>query len=735
MKINKLTICNISSFEGESSFDFSVTDPLKNIILIGGKNGAGKSSLFLAMKLALYGPLAFNYQGVNPVYINRIKELINHNVYIQDEVKAYTILEFSLLEEREYVSYRIKREWILINKKLQESIYVHKDGKELSKEEIIFFNEYLNTVIPANLFNLYFFDGEKIDEMFEGVKYKNFIKKSLLTLYSVDVFEILRKYFDNYVGRTKGDEELEAAQFEYQKIIRDIEIKEESKELIVESMEKTQNLISDMEIETIDLNEEFHKAGGLTEKEKEEINNEVFKYERIKSENNMKIKYFVEDLLPFVICNDHAHKVKKQLNAEVEINRYEMVKSQITPEFTKSVLVESIAETNNTEVHINDITNLSNSLFDKLTNRLKSKNDEEYQMLHDLSSERRERIIATANRVIDFNKDTVLNNINKKQAALNRTIELNKKIRESMNENDVVTYITKINDLTKLLEKSKSTYSENENKHNLCVQEIDNLEIKKAKIKETLRSKTQQSNIYDLSERLNEVMNTMVKEVSRSKFNELENHFLDIFKKIMRKDNIVDYIRIDDDFKLNLYQEQMYRVSEILTLISNIGYEKTIERVGEKGVVSLFDHFLVETHDDLKEKLDYCKHEEARQQEEFIQLYKRIELNQLSKGEKQIFTLSLYWSMIKIANHEIPFIIDTPYARIDTQHRDQITKEFFPTISEQVVILSTNEEIDEHYYKIMKDSISKEYLLINDKDENKTTVKEEYFFKGDSYDI
>ncbi len=182
MKINKLTLCNISSYEGETSFDFSVTDPIKNIILVGGQNGAGKSSLFLAMKLALYGPLSFSYQGVNPKYINRIKELINHNAYTQNEVKAYTILEFSLLEEREQVNYTIKRDWELVNKKLQEMVCISKNGIELNAEEKLFFQEYLNTILPVELFNLYFFDGEKIDEIFEGVKYKNFIKKSLLTL-------------------------------------------------------------------------------------------------------------------------------------------------------------------------------------------------------------------------------------------------------------------------------------------------------------------------------------------------------------------------------------------------------------------------------------------------------------------------------------------------------------------------------------------------------------------------
>lgn len=71
----------------------------------------------------------------------------------------------------------------------------------------------------------------------------------------------------------------------------------------------------------------------------------------------------------------------------------------------------------------------------------------------------------------------------------------------------------------------------------------------------------------------------------------------------------------------------------------------------------------------------------------------------------------------------------TPYARIDANHRREISEKFFPNISDQVIILSTDEEINEEYYKIIKPYISKEYLLINDENENRTTIENNYFFE------
>ena len=61
MKINKILLYNFNSFEGWNVLDFTDMPKDKNIILIGGKNGAGKTSLFTAIKIGLYGPLAFGY--------------------------------------------------------------------------------------------------------------------------------------------------------------------------------------------------------------------------------------------------------------------------------------------------------------------------------------------------------------------------------------------------------------------------------------------------------------------------------------------------------------------------------------------------------------------------------------------------------------------------------------------------------------------------------------------------
>ena len=139
MKINKISLYNFNSFEGLNEFDFSVGDDEKNIILVGGKNGAGKTSLFSAIKIALYGPLAFGYVGINPHYIAKIKDCINSKAFQTRTVEARVKISISIMVEREIKQYEITREWDYSSQKLEENYYVTAGDRKLSEQEQSYF--------------------------------------------------------------------------------------------------------------------------------------------------------------------------------------------------------------------------------------------------------------------------------------------------------------------------------------------------------------------------------------------------------------------------------------------------------------------------------------------------------------------------------------------------------------------------------------------------------------------
>lgn len=113
--------------------------------------------------------------------------------------------------------------------------------------------------------------------------------------------------------------------------------------------------------------------------------------------------------------------------------------------------------------------------------------------------------------------------------------------------------------------------------------------------------------------------------------------------------------------------------------------------------------------------------------EQDIILPVEIDKSGLSNGEKQILIMALYHSLVQLCKYEIPFIIDTPFARIDTEHRENISKYFFRKLNGQVFILSTNEEINASHIKILSDKILATYMLKNEDNKRTTIVKNEYF--------
>ena len=71
----------------------------------------------------------------------------------------------------------------------------------------------------------------------------------------------------------------------------------------------------------------------------------------------------------------------------------------------------------------------------------------------------------------------------------------------------------------------------------------------------------------------------------------------------------------------------------------------------------------------------------------------------LSEGEKQIFAIPVLWGLARASAIPLPAIIDTPMARLDSSHRRHLVERNFPNASHQVLILSTDTELDRHYYQ------------------------------------
>jgi len=128
--LKSLILNNYTVFEGRCEFDLETHDKDKNVIIIGGKNGAGKTSLLEGIRLCLYGA-----QGVSKrqgrEYRAYLQSRINRNALrISPYAKAFVELQFVYKSDEQTFRSLTRRTWSTDS--AEDSLHVEMNGKELT---------------------------------------------------------------------------------------------------------------------------------------------------------------------------------------------------------------------------------------------------------------------------------------------------------------------------------------------------------------------------------------------------------------------------------------------------------------------------------------------------------------------------------------------------------------------------------------------------------------------------
>ena len=101
-----------------------------------------------------------------------------------------------------------------------------------------------------------------------------------------------------------------------------------------------------------------------------------------------------------------------------------------------------------------------------------------------------------------------------------------------------------------------------------------------------------------------------------------------------------------------------------------------------------------------------------------------ISPEELSAGERQLLAISLLWGMAKASGRALPVAIDTPMGRLDSAHRARLVERYFPFVSHQTLLFSTDEEIAGDYLRRLRPYIGRSYRLDYDDSTGSTTATE-----------
>ena len=716
MKIKELKINNFKSFRGETTF-YLETNEEQNIVLIGGENGSGKTSIFEAIKICIYGPLAYRYQGMVPNYIARIKSIINEDAFANANIKSYVQLVFKMNVDGKEEIYTIKREWTLFGGRLFEEFRIMQsdillDG--LNKEK---FETYLQSIIPPDVFDLFFFDGERLSDFFENKSFETKLKDIILTLNNLDIFNTLGRELRLNIRRKNRERfSIREQVFELEKLEEKLIFLQGRKKNILSKLESCNALREELNVEIENTNTEFIKAGGLHKKERENLLNKISIAENKRESLNQEIREFSNDILPFIIVKDLLVNIKEQIYTEEDYGIYKIIKERLNKSKIAEIINKTIDCSNalplDFEIIVSDI----------IREVVPIEYDNNFKPIHYLSKEQQGRVISIIDSVLkldvkDINYFAGISDLTSKIAVYK------KRLSNALIDEEQQNYINNLSRLNENLNDINIKLANFENEILEVDDEISKLVSEINRFNEKINILRRTDNIRDISTNLISMIEGLLTSVTLHKKREIEAEFNTIFSQIIRKEKLIDFIKLEEDFKISLYARKTFTISEIKKLIVNLGMAGIENKFGAQFIEKIFQYCSSDNKRDILVELN------KKSGTDRLELDTRIDVMNLSSGEKQVYILCLYWAIIKSSGISIPFIIDTPYGRIDEEHRKIITRNFFPKVSHQVIILSTNTEIEEGLYEDISKYVFREYTLDYDTKNRETKVKEGYFYE------
>ncbi|MGR6832005.1 DNA sulfur modification protein DndD [Aliivibrio wodanis] len=364
MIFEQLTLNNFGIYQGEHKIDLDSTDHEKPIILFGGLNGGGKTTFLDSLQLALYGKHAKCSNRGRLPYGEYLKQAINRSSV---DKSASVALRFRHKTGTKQYTYEIIRSWSMgSNRDINDTIQVNVDGL---KDNLLTdsWDDFVSEFIPQSLSSLFFFDGEKIEDLADPSRSAQLIQTGIEALLGLELFTQLSKDLNNQRQRkqeknldNKANERVQELLARKDILENNFKEKEAEIEIILTDHDNLSNQLDNMQFEL--QSSGANLLDSLSEIQVEEKGVEL----KIEATNNSLIKA-AGSALPLLLAKDLFQKTKQQtLKEQASIEQLNAKKYIIEQ---NNALLETLSSTSdNLTVELVKVT------LDKLMSDSESKN-------------------------------------------------------------------------------------------------------------------------------------------------------------------------------------------------------------------------------------------------------------------------------------------------------------------------------------------------------------------------
>lgn len=674
ISIARLEITNFKRFYGCHAIELlSQPEAGKPLILIGGDNGRGKTSMHEAINYTLYEDDDLPGIQTHPNYLRAVSDRLNRRALDEGKTDFSVALELLVRTNGVDRRIRIERRWEAnIGQRsvsdMNLRIFENDRPIDFIADNPAAYQDFLRSLLPPRIAPFFFFDGERIQEFADDDSHERRMVEAIEDILHITVYKTLRddlkKYVIDHIERHEVKKEAVDDFFELQHDRERIEVElETNKDRLADIARERDGLVREQK----QVEDELRRIASPHASQRDELIAERTRLNRELEEAKNDVQAGFEPL-PILLSGRLRRDLRKALEREqqglVTPERIEQLRGQVQ-ELKRRVFEQPSPEDAADLALSKTQTDFYRKRFDEASSEVFGFAEATIEAsLHDIGETGRRKILERLDEV-EKQGSLLREAIDRRERLSNELRDVEMKIQSTSDDPHVMELIKRNKEISEWIGKLK----EEERKLEGEIQRLKaDLAIRCRQIQdrqEQRRATSAAKQTIKLAQGARRVLDELIKRLAPEKLALLRHHMDDMYGRLRKPEDPVKSIEIDRETWQVILRDDKGRPLE-----------------------------------------------------------KRV----FSQGMKEIYALSLLWALSKASGRELPIVIDTPVGRLDTTNRRALFEKYLPRAGHQVIVLSTDTEIDIEWAKRLSPYVARQYRLDHDSANDSTVIRQGYFF-------
>lgn len=663
--ISSIEACNFKSFYGRCSIDLRPREG-RPLVLIGGENGRGKTSLHEAINYTLYSVQDELPQvATKPDYVRAVTERLNRRALDEGESEFWVGVSLEVTEGGRTRNVHAQRRWEFdrARRSVDDQLTLQIDGRPTEFPE--YEQDYLRSLVPPRIAPFFFFDGERIQEFAEDNGHERRMVQAIEDMLHINTYKLLgddlKKYVIEHLERTELRESEAEDYFQLQG----------EEERISGELERVRRSIVDAERkirlcrgEAAGAEADIRRVAGEAARSRGELLAERDQLAEQLDSAKARVEELFAKAAPVLLAGPLAEKLERALRTELSAagpaRDLEQLKLRLTrlhdSVFSPGAEAVLAMRPEQAAFYSDRFWQAAAEIFELETGPA--------PLLHDLGGAERDQILR---RLESGRSDAQLLErvMDDRERAVTQQRDLEVQLKAMPADPAIEEKIRRAGEAREEAGRLEDEVANHRERQRKLESDLASCRRSVEDRRRRRLARTQTEKVIALAQSCRDALDSFVELLAPEKLKLLQQRLNEMYGRLKRPEDPVRDITIED---------RTWRV--------------------------------------------VARDREGRP----------LERRVFSAGMKQMFALSLLWALAKASRFELPIIVDTPLGRLDGRNREALCRNYFPNAGHQVVLLSTDQEVDRTWFEALRPYVARQYVLDHNRDTQSTEVRPGYFF-------